>query len=190
MDIPVERVNILQIGTEQRVISGTTYTYDAGGKGVPIKGSTLNLDIAPRISSFKSSNRALGTVPPLGSVSNYSADLRYKVDYVVNRLDNYGNVLEITVGSKPSTVYLWGYSGQYPIAKIENAKYAEVAAVFGSNSATILNALNAHNVSDATINAHMKTLRDSLGDSQVTSYTYGPLVGMTSKTDPRGITEH
>lgn len=97
---------------------------------------------------------------------------------------------EVKVNSGPSIVYLWGYGGQYPIAKIENATYGEVVSALGSNATTILNSLNSLTVSDATITTHMKTLRDKLGFARVTNYTYAPLSGMTSMTDARGITEY
>ncbi|MGG5902617.1 hypothetical protein [Sphingobacterium daejeonense] len=125
----------------------------------------------------------------LARKENYvNSSLLGHVDFV--DYDNHGNPLEVKVLNKPSTVYLWGYGGQYPIAKIENATYSEVVGALGSGSAAILSALNAYDVSDGTITSHMSTLRDMLVNSQVTSYTYGPLVGMTSMTDPRGITEH
>ncbi|PRD44539.1 hypothetical protein C5745_19365 [Sphingobacterium haloxyli] len=96
---------------------------------------------------------------------------------------------EIKTSGGLMITYLWGYKHQYPVAKIENATYAEVFAVLGQ--ATI-NSLNAANVSDATITNAMVKLRNDpkMTGAQVTSYTYKPLVGMTSMTDPRGITEY
>ena len=104
--------------------------------------------------------------------------------------DVYGNPTEVQFLDGPSTVYLWGYGGQYPIAKIEYASMDQVRSALGSSATTILNNLNALNVTDATINQHMKTLRDKLTGARVSSFTYTPLSGMTSMTDPRGITEY
>ncbi|UIR55477.1 hypothetical protein LZQ00_14540 [Sphingobacterium sp. SRCM116780] len=103
-------------------------------------------------------------------------------------MDNFGNINTQTNGTQ-TTSYLWGYGGQYPIAEIKNATYTEVLAVLGQ---TTINNLNALTVSEATINTAMNTLRThaSLSKAMVTSYTYKPLVGMTSKTDPRGVTEY
>ncbi|GGE17910.1 hypothetical protein [Sphingobacterium cellulitidis] len=120
---------------------------------------------------------------------DYSKNVSNEVLKIAS-FDKFGNPQEFKLKSGPSTVYLWGYGGQYPIARIDNASYAGVVAALGSTATTILNSLNAQNVSDATINTHMNTLRSNLGNSQVTSYTYSPLVGMTSMTDPRGITEY
>ncbi|UIR55261.1 hypothetical protein LZQ00_13390 [Sphingobacterium sp. SRCM116780] len=105
------------------------------------------------------------------------------------KYDAYGNPQEIKKKLEPNTTYLWGYGGQYPIAEIKNATYAEVLAILGQ--ATIDN-LNALTVSETTINTAMNTLRThaNLSKAIVTSYTYKPLVGMKSKTDPRGVTEY
>ncbi len=109
-------------------------------------------------------------------------------DLVVNRYDAAGNPLEIRKKDGPLTVYLWGYGGQYPIAEIKNASYSEVLTIL--NQAALDN-LNLVNVSDAAIETAMNTLRNDsrLAGAMVTSYTYRPLVGMTSKTDARGIKE-
>lgn len=53
----------------------------------------------------------------------------------------------------------------------------------------VIDGLNLSTVSDASINAAMVKLRAGLPKAMVTSYTYKPLTGMTSKTDPKGITE-
>ncbi|GGH31484.1 hypothetical protein FAZ19_22495 [Sphingobacterium alkalisoli] len=93
-----------------------------------------------------------------------------------------------------NTVVLWGYSDQYPVAKIENATYAEVLLALGGGSVATnkINALNSTDVSDETIKNTIDLLRNNTGmqKAQISSYTYRPLVGMTSMTDPRGITEY
>lgn len=43
---------------------------------------------------------------------------------------------------------------------------------------------------ESLINNAAAKLRNSLPQAMVSSYTYRPLVGMTSKTDARGITEY
>lgn len=108
----------------------------------------------------------------------------------INRFDGNGNPLEMTTQSNSSIVYLWGYGSQYPIAEITNATYSQVATVL--TQATIDN-LNVSTHSEATmetlIRAAADKLRTGLPNAMVTSYTYKPLVGMTSKTDERGVKE-
>ena len=125
---------------------------------------------------------------PQGPATAYLPDSRYELSSSIISHDSYGNPLEVKNLQGPSTVYLWGYGGQYPVAKIENATYAEVQQVL---TAAELTALNSHTVSDATINSTVNKLRihANMSKAQVSTYTYKPLAGMTSMTDPRGITE-
>lgn len=108
----------------------------------------------------------------------------------ISLYDTYGNVREFRDLSNASTVYLWGYGGQYPLIEIKNATYAEVSTAL--TQAAIDN-LNSSSQTEATMETLIKNaadkLRTDLPQAMVTSYTYRPLVGMTSKTDARGIKE-
>lgn len=97
------------------------------------------------------------------------------------------NILQVRT-DRSVTSYLWGYGGQYPVATIENAGYAEVSAVLGTSA---INALNSPLVSQSIINSTLAILRNhtNMRKARVTGHTYRPLVGMTSLTDPRGVTE-
>ncbi|WP_207795852.1 hypothetical protein [Sphingobacterium haloxyli] len=104
--------------------------------------------------------------------------------------DNYGNPLEIKKQKDAATVYLWGYSGQYPIAKVENATYDEVKDALNDSSGIFLNQLTSKTTPSDSDFTKLNGLRTSLANAQISTYTYKPLVGMTSMTDPRGITEY
>ena len=75
--------------------------------------------------------------------------------------------------------YLWGYNGQYPIAKIENAKYNDVQTALGFNNTKMENLLE----SDF---AAINNLRNQLPNAIVTTYEYDPIIGIAEITDPRG----
>jgi YD repeat-containing protein len=84
-------------------------------------------------------------------------------------------------------VYLWSYKGQYPIAEIKNATYAEaetaVKSVFSVTSIDALSALETPNETKLKDGS----LQKALPNAQVTTYTYKPLVGMQTMTAPNGI---
>lgn len=100
--------------------------------------------------------------------------------------DDHGKTRQETIDSKESIVYLYGYNNQQIIARIENATYAEVAAALGGESA-VKGFSNAPALSSYDIQK-INNLRYSLPASQVTTYTYNPLVGISSVTDPLGVT--
>jgi len=111
--------------------------------------------------------------------------------------DDYGNPLEVSKADGTHIIYIWGYNNTQPIAKIENASYIGMLAPLISviNDAKI--ASNNDNDNCRSINCKEQLLRDALdnlrnhpdlADAMVTTYTYDPLVGVTSTTDPRGYT--
>ncbi|MGA6119348.1 hypothetical protein [Sphingobacterium anhuiense] len=124
-------------------------------------------------------------------VKNGSSDEYQKLEILL--YDSYGNVREFKDLANSSNVYLWGYGGQYPIAEIKNASYTDVVAVLTQPVIDNLNGITHTEAATNTLieNAMIKLRTDTkLAKAMVTSYTYKPLVGMTSKTDPRGITEY
>ncbi|MGJ1421024.1 hypothetical protein ACR79T_15495 [Sphingobacterium spiritivorum] len=109
----------------------------------------------------------------------------------ISLYDPYGNPTEFKDMSNSQSVYLWGYGGQYPIAEIKNATYSEIIAVLTQATINDLNSgTNTESQMEGLIKNASDKLRSNLPGSQVTSYTYKPLVGMTSKTDAKGQTEY
>ncbi|MGJ1513485.1 hypothetical protein ACR79N_00725 [Sphingobacterium siyangense] len=100
-----------------------------------------------------------------------------------------GTIKTIESKNNPTVTYLWGYGGQYPIAEIRNATYAEVALVLTQATIDNLNSSQTESSMETLIKNAADKLRTELPKAMVTSFTYKPLVGMTSKTDPRGIKE-
>lgn len=77
---------------------------------------------------------------------------------------------------------MWGYSYQYPVAEIKNASWEQVESIIGDAEA-----FAAAEIPDEMLLARLRT---ELPSAQVTVYTYEPLVGITSSTDPRGHTTY
>jgi len=103
------------------------------------------------------------------------------------KYDNHGNIRESKpAGNNIPTTYLWGYNYQYPIAKVENATYDQVKNQIQGGQATI-DAIAASDTLSASHQGIINGLRTALFNAQVTTYTYKPLVGMLTATDPRGI---
>lgn len=100
-----------------------------------------------------------------------------------NSYDSKGNILELQKTNDVKEVYLWGYNSQYPVAKIINTTH-DIAKTYVTQS--VLDAATG-NGDDAFIREHLSSLRN-ISNALVTIYTYKPLVGITSETDPNGRT--
>jgi YD repeat-containing protein len=119
-----------------------------------------------------------------------SADSRYKSEFSYHEYSEEGNVLSLSKAFAPKKNYIWSYHSKYPIAEISNATYATVVAVLGG--APAINTIASSDPTDAQVKVWIDQLRNSalLKDAQITSYTYKPLVGMTSSTDAKGMTTY
>jgi YD repeat-containing protein len=104
-----------------------------------------------------------------------------KDQVIYHDYDNKGNPIEVSKKDGTHIVYLWGYGKQYPVAKIENSTYSDIEGILGEGFDLDSGGLTM---------AQEDNLRDSnlLSKSFITTYTYDPLIGVTSITDPRGET--
>ena len=110
---------------------------------------------------------------------------------VYHKYDNKGNPLEVSKADGSHSIYIWGYQQQYPIAKVENAVYTEVSGYIAdlqAKSNTDTDNCRTTDCKEQQLRDALQTLRDGLPNAMVTTYTYDPLIGVTSITDPKGYT--
>jgi YD repeat-containing protein len=129
----------------------------------------------------------LETEKPLVDYNTTGIDTRLKPQLYYDRYDENGNVLQVHKVDGFTVSYLWGYDKLYPIAEIVGVTYDETVSALGENDLQIL---SGNAVSDEELRTKMQLLRNNLPKAMVTSYTHRPLVGMTSQTDPNGITTY
>jgi len=118
-------------------------------------------------------------------------DLEDRITY--HDYDDKGNPSEVSKVDDTHVYYIWGYQQQYPIAKLENFTSNDAQAVQGLIAAAVSASNEDTDTSQDTsgqegaLRTALKNLRDGVS-AQVTTYTYDPLIGVTSITDPRGYT--
>ncbi|MGH2667479.1 hypothetical protein [Flavobacterium sp.] len=118
-------------------------------------------------------------LPQSVAASKKSQTLETQFKY--NSYDEFGNPLEVQQENGTKIAYIWGYNKTQPIAKIENAAYADVQSYVS----------NLQSLSDTGTEANLLTalsnLRAALPAAMVTTYTYKPLIGISTMTDPKGF---
>lgn len=108
--------------------------------------------------------------------------------------DNYGNIRSISKEGDVKTSYYWSYNHTYPVVNAINVNYSALYAKI--NIAAQYSTMNIENWITNPITEKTKwttfndKLRQELPDAIITTYTYKPLVGMTSETDPNGKTTY
>ncbi|WP_419699437.1 SpvB/TcaC N-terminal domain-containing protein [Mucilaginibacter sp. NFX135] len=117
------------------------------------------------------------------SIEQQIGDNPIKVKQLFNSYNTYGNLTEEQQFNGVKVSYLWGYNGQYPVAQIINSDYATVSSIITQSQIDA-----AATAGDSALRTLLNTLRtDSrLKNAQSIAYTYTPMIGMTSITDPKG----
>lgn len=135
------------------------------------------------------------------SFTNYNVNVDQAVQSVsYDLIDDKSNYIQITDKSGIPTVIIYGYKQSFPILKIVGLTYGQFMQMLGqSTSVTDYLNLSIVTKSNADIDTASEQLlideldifrnNTSLKDYQITTYTYDPLVGVTSITPPSGIRE-
>ncbi|CAD0002113.1 DUF5977 domain-containing protein [Flavobacterium chungangense] len=111
-----------------------------------------------------------------------------KVTY--DQYDDKGNILQYTLENGMPVSIIWGYNKTQPVAKIENAVYSLIPVGTITNLQSLSDADHDNCVSasckEQLLRNALDTFRATFPNAFISTYTYNPLIGVTSITDPRG----
>jgi len=201
---PVESVKYStnSTGANMNIIGGSINTYKTGPfSGLIDKVFTLKTNLTIPKSSFHLSNRtaANAILPEEGTITSFSLsniDTKYTSlpDYTFDLYSDKGNMLQYHKEDDISNSFIWGYNNTLPVIKAINL--TNTALITLLSSATDNFEVLLTNIGDMTTDVQ-KNLWKSFNTllrnntpalSMIYTYTYKPLVGMTSQTDPNDIT--
>ncbi|HBL78307.1 MAG: hypothetical protein A2W90_16375 [Bacteroidetes bacterium GWF2_42_66] len=158
---PVEQISLIN----NQVINSSLVTYKSGG-GSYVPDKVYSLETTSPLSSFTYFN---------GTTKDSHYNTTPEIDF--NTYDSKGNILQKTGKEGIVTSYLWDSNGSFPMAKVVNATYSQISSQDGKictyNSETLYNSLNS-----------------LVPGAVTTTYSYKPIVGMSSQTDPNGTTTY
>lgn len=174
----------------------TSYKYPKDFAGTPVYDTMIARNMISEIvevDEYKNSNLTSKVITDFSLWNNNKKVLpSYKRIQIGNspietRLqyfsyDTYDNLLEQSKSDDAHEVYLYGYNNVYPVAKIVGSDYTTVSSII-NNHASLNNPPD-----DESMRTYLNTLRSSLPNALVTTFTYSPLIGLTSQTDPSGMT--
>jgi hypothetical protein len=208
---PVKQLTKQVVTTPEGTLQNTTYAYahekgnqfmiDKNMIGIPLEtinsktigGATKTLSRSETVYPINQTEADAnwGLVLPL-SVKSY--DLQNNTPYTEVTYDKYddkGNLQQYTTKDGVSTTIIWGYNKTQPIAKIVGAKLRDISQ---SDIDSIVNVSNSDASNPANEPALVTALdnfrnNSALAGYQISTYTYDPLIGVTSITPPSGIRE-
>ena len=106
----------------------------------------------------------------------------YELD--ISFLTDQGRPTQVRGKDGVITSYIWGCNDQYPVAKIIGLSYALIPS---GTIMTIKNLSVANPYNEASLITALNGLRTSFPSAQVATYTYNPMVGTSTITDPKGV---
>lgn len=106
-----------------------------------------------------------------------------RTDVTYEKYDDRGNIQQYTTYDGVTTVLLWSYNYNYPVAEIKNATYDQVKTALGDIS---IEDFFESSIPDEKVLDDLHT-NPELRSAFVTTYTYYPLIGMKSMKTPDGI---
>lgn len=109
--------------------------------------------------------------------------------YDVLAYDLHRNPVYVSRNDESKRVYIWGYNWSEPVAEIRNAAYEEVLRLDSGNMIARIGESNDLSGDSAEMR-WLHALRGNLPDAEVTIFTYVPLLGIESVTDPAGRTTY
>jgi RHS repeat-associated protein len=158
--------------------TGTTYnSLVAANMHVPVGKKTTRgyavVDSTRTVYAYYTSNHLLLPSALYIAKGTNTPQLRIEYDY-----DSFGNLAYIEKDGTDKTVFLWGYQGLYPVAKIIGQTKGQVYTTLGNMVNTL---------AGTPTDSQISSINSTLGTSAlVTTYTYTPLIGITSIQSPRG----
>jgi YD repeat-containing protein len=171
-------------------ITGGSYaTYEELLSGAIVPEKVYNIETTVPLASFAD--------PYVNNGGALIITEKYKEKVYYNSYDNLGNLLEYHKKDDISVSYIWGYNQIHPVIKAENVGYTTLNSAVTSVESDLQGFLRNTIVdltSDTQKNAWKSfniALRNALpATAMVTTYTYNPLIGMTSATDENNVTTY
>lgn len=172
---PIESVTLFSVNGNTTILSAAYHGFGLVQNKLRQQTEHTLRTTQPLVpSAFQYSNQVAGGIP----------DPRFEPTVVIDRYDEAGNVVELHRPSGESVARLWGYGRSLLLAEVQNATYDEVVAVL---TRAVVDQLASNTPgTDAQVGQALLPLRATLKKARVTAYTYEPLVGITSQTDPAG----
>ncbi len=169
VDLPIEILKSMRHkGGEDLVIEGTFYRYQ-------------NINQLSEIYNLETKYPLNYSGLSLISGNGYNVSDKYKLEKTFG-YDLSSNIKQVVDRSNVPVSYLWSYNSMYPIAEIKNATSDKVEIAL--NNINQSSALLLKNVNQDI--AKIDLLRKELPNSLISTYTYHPLRGLLSITDPKG----
>jgi hypothetical protein len=117
----------------------------------------------------------------------------YSLENQILKYTKNGNPMELVTKDDVHTCYIWSYDDRYMVASIVDASYNATGDIVSGTTTFTKSKIDAITNSTTTESDYLQKLaeiRSLLPNTQVSTYTYKPLIGISTMTDTRGVTTY
>ncbi|WP_292010595.1 hypothetical protein [Chryseobacterium sp.] len=167
-------------------LTGYTHLENAYITGIPvIVEEKQNGKILSKATTLYGNSSLL----PTSILSTNIADGSTRETMRMELYDDKGNLLQYTTAEGLTVAMVYGYNKTSVIAKIEGAAYNQIVSLAAGIITASDNDVNSS--SETTLITALDNFRKNaaLANYQISTYTYDPLLGITSMTPPSGLRE-
>ncbi len=197
------------VGVTQSVQGGDTYVsgykyakekanqrlIDANMLGIPLE--TESSKNGQVVSKVETQYNLLNSLFPSSVVSSDVQTGNSYTEVTYEKYDAYGNLKQYKTKDGVSVSIVWGYNSTQPIAKIEGITYEELEQAVSTPLAEAVwasdtDAQSPSGGDETALLSKLDNLRAGLINLSipVTTYTYDPLIGVRTITQPSGVQEY
>lgn len=116
----------------------------------------------------------------------------YEIVGNINKYDTQGNLINSVAPDGTSTCFIWGYNKTQLIAKLVNITYNDFLANIDIQNIIVQATTHSNQAGsvydEEVLKDYLNGLRSSAPNAFITTYTYKPMVGVSSVTDENGKT--
>lgn len=179
--------NLINRGLFCDLVESSTYRSSEGQKSL-LRSDFYSYDpaIPKEAQHYNIPNGGESTVfqPATVVAQNIQIDPNYNLLNSNDQYNSYGKLLQQHKANDANEVFLWSYNNAYPVARITGSTYTAVMQNIAQ--ARIDGAV----LNDANMRTVLNSIRTSLPSAMVQTFTYKPMIGMSSKTDVNGYTTY
>ncbi len=165
--------------------ASNSFTISKNILNLPSRNLVIENGITKEIQSLYYDENTIKLNKIESSVHN-NTESQNKNNTYFNFYDDKNNLMQYFSENGIYQTTIWGYNKSLPIAKIKNISYGSIPPEL------INNAQNASNIADneANLLIALNAIRTAFPNAMITTFTYKPLVGISTVTDPKGIVNY